>query len=481
MKLADMMPDEANIPAGAGELDILGMTSDSRQVEPGMLFAALAGSQVDGSRFVSGAVEAGAIALLAASDAELGNCSVPIVRASDPRRVLALAASRFYGRQPEIAVAVTGTSGKTSVAEFTRQVFAGLGYQAASMGTIGIVRPDGGVYGSLTTPDPVTLHGVLAGLADDGVTHLAFEASSHGLDQRRLDGVQLQAGAFTNLGRDHLDYHPTTEAYFAAKLRLFDTLLPDGAAAIVNVDDPQSGAVIASCQARGIKVLRVGQQSADLQLMSAEPDGFAQDIQFSFGGVTYQSKLGLMGSYQASNALVAAGFALSLGYEPSAVFAQLEQLQGVTGRLEVVGEIHGATVVIDYAHKPDALDAALTALRPFVTSRLISVFGCGGDRDPGKRSMMGKISQEKADLTIVTDDNPRSEAPEAIRAEILAAVPDAEEIGDRYAAIATAISRARPGDVILIAGKGHETGQIVGDDVLSFSDHEAVAAVLREY
>ncbi len=481
MKLADMMPDEAIVPSGAGELDVTGMTSDSRQVEQGMLFAALAGSQFDGTRFVSAAVEAGAAIVLADQSADLGSCPVPVVRAQDPRRVLALAAANFYGRQPEVAVAVTGTSGKTSVAEFTRQIFAGLEFQAASMGTIGIVKPDGGVYGSLTTPDPVTLHGVIAGLADDGVTHLAFEASSHGLDQRRLDGVKLRAGAFTNLGRDHLDYHPTTEHYLAAKLRLFDTLLPEGSAAIVNIDDAHSEAVLAAAKTCNLDILTVGSGQADLQLLSATPDGFAQDIEFSYRGTTYQSHLGLMGTYQASNVLVAAGFALSLGYEPASVFAQLEQLQGVTGRLEVVGEIHGATVVIDYAHKPDALDAALTALRPFVMNRLISVFGCGGDRDPGKRAIMGKISHDKADLTIITDDNPRSEEPEAIRAEILAAAPDAEEVGDRYAAIATAISQAQPGDVVLIAGKGHETGQIVGDDVLSFSDHEAVAAVLREY
>ena len=482
MKLADMMPAEAKIPVGAGDLDVVGMTSDSRHVEPGMLFAALAGYQFDGTRFVQAAVNSGAIAVLAAGDAALDDCAVPIVRADDPRRALALAAANFYGRQPDIAVAVTGTSGKTSVAEFTRQIFAGLGCQAASMGTIGIVKPDGGVYGSLTTPDPVTLHGVIAGLADDGVTHLAFEASSHGLDQRRLDGVRLCAGAFTNLGRDHLDYHPTVEHYLAAKLRLFDTLLPEGAAAVVNIDDKHSDAVMAACQAQKLEILTVGQQAlARLQLLSAVPDGFAQDIEFAFNGRAHQCKLNLMGTYQASNALVAAGLALSLGNEPDAVFEQLEQLRGVTGRLEVVGEVHGATIVIDYAHKPDALDAALTALRPFVTNRLVSVFGCGGDRDPGKRPIMGQISQEKADLTIITDDNPRTEAPEAIRAEILLTAKDATEIGDRYMAIATAISQAQPGDVILIAGKGHETGQIVGDEVLSFSDYEAVAAILREY
>ena len=421
----------------------------------GALFAALPGSRVDGEKFIPDALAAGAAAVLVGESANVGDIAVPVIRAADPRRALALMAARFYGRQPTTAVAVTGTSGKTSVAEFTRQIFAGLGHRAASLGTIGIVRPDGGVYGSLTTPDPVTLHGVIAGLADDNVTHLAFEASSHGLDQRRLDGVALAAGAFTNLGRDHLDYHPTVEHYLTSKLRLFDTLLPEGAGAVVNVDDANADRITEIAGRRNLRLLTVGAKAgANLQLVSSRPQGFGQAVVFQHDGREYMVELSLIGTYQASNALIASGMAIATGEAAEAVFETLNALQGVVGRLEVVGEIHGATIVIDYAHKPDALESALIALRPFVAGRLINVFGCGGDRDPGKRPLMGRISTERADVTIVTDDNPRSEDPEQVRRAILAAAPQATEIGDRYEAIVTAIAMARPGDVVLIAGKG---------------------------
>ncbi|MGI9426957.1 MAG: UDP-N-acetylmuramoyl-L-alanyl-D-glutamate--2,6-diaminopimelate ligase [Hyphomicrobiaceae bacterium] len=482
MNLADLMPSGATVTGDVDGIEIVAITADSRQAADGVLFAAMPGTRVDGAHFVPDALANGAAAVLAADSAVLDDCPVPVVRSSDPRRALALMAAKFYGRQPENAVAVTGTSGKTSVADFTRQIFGALGHQAASMGTIGIVRPDGGVYGSLTTPDPVTLHGVIAGLADDGVTHLAFEASSHGLDQRRLDGVVLKAAAFTNLGRDHLDYHPTVEHYLAAKRRLFDTLLPEGAAAVINSDDPHAQEFLEAARQRKQSVLTVGHaDGTSLQLLASEPSGFTQQIRFSHGGREHTATLNLIGTYQASNALMAAGLALACDEEPAAVFAALHELAGVSGRLEVVGEAHGATIVVDYAHKPDALSAALDALRPFAPGRLISVFGCGGDRDPGKRPIMGRISADKADLTIITDDNPRTEDPAAVRAAILGSAPGAEEIPDRFEAIASAISRARPGDVVLIAGKGHETGQIVGDKVLPFSDHEAVAAVLREF
>lgn len=482
MNLAEILPAEVASPGDVGDIDVTAITADSRLVGPGSLFAAMPGSVVDGAKFIGQAVEAGAVAILAAESAVIADCPVPVVRAPDPRRALALMAAAFYGRQPETAVAVTGTSGKTSVAEFTRQIYAQCGRQAASLGTIGIVRPDGGVYGSLTTPDPVTLHGVIAGLADDGVTHLAFEASSHGLDQRRLDGVRLAAAAFTNLGRDHLDYHPTVEHYLAAKLRLFDTLLPEGAAAIINADDRHAVAIAELATERRLRLYSVGAHpDATLCLISSVPDGFGQNITFAYGGAEFTVRLGLIGTYQASNALLAAALALSTGEAPERVFASLETLQGVMGRLEVVGEVHGATIVIDYAHKPDALESALAALRPFVSGRLINVFGCGGDRDPGKRPIMGRISAEKADVTIVTDDNPRTEDAEQIRSQILEAAPAAQEIPDRYEAIVTAIAMAREGDVVLIAGKGHETGQIVGTETLPFSDHEAVAAVRREF
>lgn len=487
MKLDAMLASLLEAPAAAGDIEITSVTADSRLVAPGSLFAALPGTHVDGATFIPAALAAGAAAILTHPAADVGAPDVPVLRTDDPRRMLALLAARFYGRQPATIVAVTGTSGKTSVADFTRQIFAALGHQSASIGTIGTIRPDGSIYGSLTTPDPVTLHLQLAELADDGVTHLAFEASSHGLDQRRLDGVELTAAAFTNLGRDHLDYHPTVEAYFAAKQRLFDVLLPGPdspsgpGTAVLHVDRPEALEVVDICRRRGLHMIRVGvDESAELRLLEQSPEAFGQRLAIAYGGARYEVELSLIGRYQGSNAAIAAGLALAAGEQPDAVFAAMRVLEGVRGRLEVVSNLRGATVVIDYAHKPDALDAALDALRPFATGRLISVFGCGGDRDRGKRPIMGAISCRKADLTIITDDNPRSESPAAIRAEILAAAPGALEIGDRYEAIAHAIMQLQPGDVLLIAGKGHETGQIIGDQTLPFSDHDAVQAVSME-
>jgi UDP-N-acetylmuramoyl-L-alanyl-D-glutamate--2,6-diaminopimelate ligase len=354
------------------------------------------------------------------------------------------------------------------------------------------VKPDGGVYGSLTTPDPVTLHRLLAGLAGEGVTHLAFEASSHGLDQRRLDGVRLRAGGFTNLGRDHLDYHATAEDYLDAKLRLFDTLLPADGVAVINMDDSHAGRVVERASSRGLRVLGISQLKNAEADAGARPDvrgglvfsirggdGFTQEATFVFDGQDYSARLDLIGAYQVSNVSVAAGLAIAAGEDPGAVFKTLGSMRGVKGRLEVVGRASGAPVVIDYAHKPDALDAALRALRPFVSGRLICVFGCGGDRDRGKRPLMGGIASALADVVIVTDDNPRTEDAVSIRREILAGANGAREIGDRQDAIAEAVGMARAGDVVLVAGKGHETGQIIGDKVMPFSDHEAVANALK--
>ena len=473
-----LVPEIVRPPAGLVDVDVTAITADSRAVAPGALFAALPGSRSDGAQFVPQAVAKGASAILASDGVDLGDVSVPILRASDVRRALALMAARLYSGQPETAVAVTGTSGKTSVVEFTRQIYAAAGRRAASVGTIGVVKPDGGVYGSLTTPDPVSLHRMLSELAAEGVTHLAFEASSHGLDQRRLDGVRLSAGAFLNLGRDHLDYHPTVEDYLAAKIRLFDTLLDTGKPAVINSDDPFSVKVIAAAQKRGHKVLTVGRTGTALRLEALAPDGFGQRLQVSDGASRYDVRLPLLGAYQASNALVAAGLAISTGEAAGPVFAALEHLKGVSGRLDVVGEANGGLVIVDYAHKPDALEAALKALRPFAKRHLVCVFGCGGDRDRGKRPIMGRIAVDLADRVIVTDDNPRSEQPEAIRAEILADAPGATEIGDRAAAIEAAIAGMQEGDVVLIAGKGHETGQIVGNTVIPFSDHDAARAAL---
>src|SRR5690606_2178191 len=351
----------------------------------------------------------GAVAILAAETAAIPDgLAVPVLRAAEPRRTLALMAARFHGAQPGTAVAVTGTSGKTSVAEFTRQLFAAAGRRAASLGTIGIVKPDGATYGSLTTPDPVTLHETLAALADEGVTHLAFEASSHGLDQYRLDGVNVAAAAFTNLGRDHLDYHPTTEAYLAAKMRLFETLLPLGAPAVVNVDGAGSDAVLQAARLRGQRIVSVGRNGGTLRLTGLEREGFAQRLTLAYNGRTFAARLPLIGAYQVENALVALGLALATGEAPDMVIPALETLKGVRGRLDIVGEKNGALAVVDYAHKPEALEAALVGLRPFATGRLICVFGCGGDRDRGKRPLMGRIAAENSDIVIVTDDNPRT-------------------------------------------------------------------------
>jgi UDP-N-acetylmuramoyl-L-alanyl-D-glutamate--2,6-diaminopimelate ligase len=404
---------------------------------------------------------------------------VVLIEVENPRAALARIAAKLAGKQPRCVVAVTGTSGKTSVADFTRQIFSDLGHKAASLGTIGIVKPDGAVYGSLTTPDPVTLHAALAGLADEGVTHLAFEASSHGLDQHRLDGVVLTAAAFTNLGRDHMDYHPTEEAYLNAKLRLFTELLQPGQPAVINVDGARSMDVVIAAKARGLRVLTVGACGETLKRTSLTRDGFQQRIGILSEGRSYDVRLPLVGAYQVENALVAAGLAIATGEKTEAVLAALSEFKGVPGRLEIIGERNGGLAVIDYAHKPEALAAALDACRPFATGRLISVFGCGGDRDKGKRRIMGRISVDKADITIVTDDNPRSENPSAIRGEILAGATGAREIGSRAEAIATAVRMMQPGDVVLVAGKGHETGQIIGDRVVPFSDHDEVRKALE--
>jgi UDP-N-acetylmuramoyl-L-alanyl-D-glutamate--2,6-diaminopimelate ligase len=343
-----------------------------------------------------------------------------------------------------------------------------------------VVAPSGAVYGSLTTPDPVSLHKTLDGLARDGVTHLAMEASSHGLDQRRLDGVRLTAGAFTNLSRDHLDYHPNLDAYFEAKLRLFDTLLHPGQTAVVDADSPVAARVVAACRQRGLNVLTTGEGGDGIVLRAAERDGLTTRLAIGHGGGDYSVVLPLLGRFQVANALVAAGLCIATGGEPAQVFAALGKLAGAPGRLELVGTWNGAPIFVDYAHKPDGLEKVLQVLRPLTQARLIVIFGAGGDRDPGKRPMMGEIAAANADVVIVTDDNPRSEDPAAIRAAILAAALGAIEIGDRGKAIAGAIAQLKPGDVLLIAGKGHETGQIVGDTVLPFSDRAAVRAALQD-
>ncbi len=444
-----------------------------------MLFAALPGTKSHGMAFAAEACKRGAAAILAGAHAEGGSLPIPLLRVAEPRQVLALLAARFYGAQPGTVAAVTGTNGKTSVASFLRQIWAAIGYEAASIGTIGVVTRRGETPLAHTTPDPVSLHEHLAALAAEGVTHLAIEASSHGLDQHRLDGVRISAGAFTNITRDHFDYHPTFEHYLDTKLRLFRELLQPGAAAVIDADSPGAGAAVAAAQSRGLRVLTAGERGDDITLKSVRREGFRQHLSVINGGREFFVDLPLAGAFQVSNALVAAGLALSLGASADSVFAVLPALQGAKGRLEYCGETgEGAPIFVDYAHTPDALIKALQALRPYVTGRLAVVFGCGGDRDKGKRPEMGRAAVSYADAVYVTDDNPRSEEPAVIRREILAAAPGAVEIADRPDAIAVAVGALKKGDVLLVAGKGHETGQIVGGTVIPFSDQEAVAAAL---
>ena len=475
----DILGNDAALEPAVAALEVTGVALDSRVVKPGDLFFALAGSKTDGARFIDAAVAAGAVAVVGDHVPAAGK--VPFVTVANPRRALALAAARFFPAQPATIAAVTGTSGKTSVAAFTRQIWERLGHASASIGTIGLVSPKRTVYGSLTTPDPIALHRQLDEIAREGVTHLAFEASSHGLDQYRLDGVRVSAGGFTNLSRDHMDYHPTVAHYLAAKLRLFRELVQPGGAAVISADHDCSAEAIDAAKSRGLRVMAVGRKGdggEGIRLVEAEIEGFAQKLTVEHRGKRYAIRLPLVGEFQIENALVSAGLAIGTGSDTANVFASLEHLEGAKGRLERVGERNGAPIFVDYAHKPDALAKALQALRPYARRRLVVVFGAGGDRDAGKRPIMGGIAADNADGVIITDDNPRSEKPEAIRAEILAAAKGAREIGDRAAAIRVAIEELQDGDALLIAGKGHETGQIVGGQVLPFSDHEAVAAAL---
>jgi UDP-N-acetylmuramoyl-L-alanyl-D-glutamate--2,6-diaminopimelate ligase len=417
--------------------------------------------------------------VLAGRKADVGSVSEPVIRADDPRRTLALMAARFHPLQPGQLVAVTGTSGKTSVASFARQIFETAGFEAASIGTLGVVSRPWTEYGSLTTPDPVALHHDLDRLAGEGVTAAALEASSHGLDQRRLDGLRIQAAAFTNLGRDHMDYHPTVEAYLDAKRRLFSAILPANGTAVVDLDDAHGASIAETATSRGQHLIRVGRNGSELRIASLTPKGFKLRMSVEAFGKPRDILLPLAGAFQASNALVAAGLAIGAGIDVDTALGALDDLVGAPGRLELAGrKANGAMIFIDYAHKPDALKSALQALRPMTAGRLIVVFGAGGDRDSGKRPLMGEAASAYADVVIVTDDNPRSENPAAIRKAILAAAPGAIEIGDRGEAIARAIAMLEPGDVLCVAGKGHETGQIVGKETIPFSDHAVVKQVL---
>jgi UDP-N-acetylmuramoyl-L-alanyl-D-glutamate--2,6-diaminopimelate ligase len=476
--LASLIGKDAALPLGADKLIVTGITADSRAVKPGFVFAALPGTKVDGVAYVAGAFAKGAIAAIVPRGTKADG---PIIETNNPRLLLAKMAARWSGEQPDTIVAVTGTNGKTSVAVFVRQIWETMGFRAASLGTIGVVGPNGAEYLQHTTPDPVQLHALAAKLKEDHVDHLAVEASSHGLSQYRLDGLRLTVAGFTNITRDHLDYHETFDAYFEAKLRLFTELLPAGSGAVINADSPHGEEVRMRSESVGLSTFTVGHAGTGIQLLEAKREGLEQHLRLKVSGVEHAVTLPLVGDFQTSNALVAAGLVIAAGGEVEMAIRALSSLKGATGRLDLVGRTaEGVPAFVDYAHTPDALENALTSLRPYASGKLIVVFGCGGDRDAGKRPMMGRIAAQHADVTIVTDDNPRGEDAALIRKAILAGAPNAIEIADRAAAISHAIGQAHAGDLVLVAGKGHEEGQIVGNTVIPFSDHAAVREALQK-
>lgn len=467
---------QAGLPLASGaDIQVTGFAIDNRKVAPGTVFGAFRGAMVNGEDFIPAAIAAGAVAVVARPEARVEGAVH--IASDNPRQAFARLAAGFFAPAPETIVAVTGTNGKTSCVEMTRQIWRMMGHRAASIGTLGVTTADESVSTGLTTPDIVTFLANLSGLAREGVTHLAYEASSHGLSQFRNEGPRVVAGGFTNLSRDHLDYHKDMDDYFAAKMRLFDEVVTDGGAGVVWMDDPWSARAAAHVRQRGLTLLGVGQQAdtAGIRLISRTPGQLGQRLEIEFGGQARRIELPLIGAYQAANALVSAGLVLATGGDPAQVFDALARLQPVRGRLERAAiTATGAPVYVDYAHTPDALEAAIAALRPHCAGRLIVVFGAGGDRDPGKRTPMGRIVAEQADLGIVTDDNPRGEDPAAIRAAVLAGGGNLREVGDRRAAIAAAIAEAGGQDIVLVAGKGHEQGQIVGAGencrVLPFDD-----------
>ncbi|SFP73504.1 UDP-N-acetylmuramoyl-L-alanyl-D-glutamate--2,6-diaminopimelate ligase [Sphingomonas rubra] len=463
------------LTGGTEEAAVTGFAIDHRKVAPGTIFGAFRGARVNGEDFIADAVRSGAVAVVARPEAMVDG-AVHIAD-DEPRAAFARLASRFFGPFPDTAVAVTGTNGKTSTVEMTRQLWRMAGHHAASIGTLGVTTADERVTTGLTTPDVVTFLSNVAGLAREGVTHLAFEASSHGLTQYRTEGLRVAAAAFTNLSRDHLDYHGDMAAYLTAKLRLFSEVLSDDGTAVVWADDQESARVIDLARARGNRLVTVGERGQTLRLVGRDPTLLGQGLVIEAEGASHNVQLPLIGAYQAANALVAAGLVIATGGEVAATLQALARLQPVRGRLERAAIARsGAPVYVDYAHTPDALEAAIAALKPHAAGRLIAVFGAGGDRDQGKREPMGLVAVQRADVVIVTDDNPRGEDPAAIRRDVLAGARGATEIGDRREAIAAAIAGAGPQDIVLIAGKGHEQGQIVGDLVLPFDD----VAVARE-
>ncbi len=464
-------------------LPITGLTADSRDVRPGYLFAALPGSQVDGVAFIPQALDKGAIAVLAppsVTEADLGGRAA-LIRDENPRRRFARLAARYFDRQPSVMVGVTGTNGKSSVVTFARQLWAHAGLKAASIGTLGIEGPGYEGGGGLTSPEPAALHAALAEMAGKGIDHAAIEVSSHGLDQHRVDGVRFQATAFTNLSRDHLDYHKTMEAYRAAKFRLFDELLPETGVAVLNAGSEEYPALADLCRGRGLSALSYGIRAGDIHCPKAETMGDGFELELSIHGERHKADLPLPGAFQVENILAALGLYVSTGGRAGIACENLSRLTGVRGRLQLAARTrHGARVYVDYAHTPGAMETVLKALRPHVSGRLCIVFGAGGDRDPGKRPMMGAVAKDFADFAIVTDDNPRTEEPAEIRRQVMAACPDAVDIGDRRLAIWEAMKQLKSGDVLVVAGKGHEPGQSIGGKVLPFDDVSEVEAALTD-
>lgn len=479
MKLGDLF--SSGVPSGAGSLEIAGLTADSRKVKPGYLFAALKGVAAHGRDFVAQAKANGAIAVLSRGDLGADPCVTHVV-ADNPRRAFALAASAFYPARPQTIVAVTGTNGKSSTVDFLRQIWTQAGKRAASLGTLGAIGPAGAMDLGHTTPDPVAIHATLQRLADDGVTHAAMEASSHGLEQHRMDGVAFSAAAFTNLTQDHLDYHHDMAAYREAKLKLW-TLVRAGGIAVVNSDAAEGETFERGARARGLDVLLCGWRAPRahaLKIVQIQPRPNTQTMTLLWEGREQTVELPLIGEFQALNAVCAATLALATGEAPAHVWAGLSVLKPVKGRMEHVGQsASGGHVFVDYAHTPDGLDVLLRAARPHAPGRVICVFGCGGDRDVDKRSKMGAIAARHADVVIVTDDNPRGEDPAAIRAQILQSAPGALEIGDRAQAVREAVSMLKAGDAVMIAGKGHETGQIIKGVTHPFSDQDVARRALE--
>ncbi len=490
MRLSNLIAPTDGAQLQGDDRDISGITADSRSVKSGFLFAAIPGTQNDGRKFIQDAITQGATAILAPTGTD--NTYIPptvsLVTVPDIRQSLSYIAARFYTRQPRFIAAVTGTSGKTSTVQFTRDLWERNGHHAASLGTLGLITPAEKLYGSLTTPDAITLHQTLDKISGQNISHLAMEASSHGLALHRLDHVHVQIAAFTNFSRDHLDFHTSMDDYFTTKLRLFREILPSGNAAILNADIPEFQELHNQCQQRGHKIISYGKRGHDIQLLDFKPQACGQVMKFTALGKNYEVILPVIGSFQVWNSLCALGMVIGSGDDPDKSIAAMEKLDSVPGRLQLIGSTNkGATVFVDYAHKPDALENVLTGLRPHVAAhpgaKLYVVFGCGGNRDTGKRPLMGGIAQRLADVVVVTDDNPRREAPATIRKEILAgcvAGPNLHEIGDRALAIQTSIEQLRAGDVLVIAGKGHENGQIIGDQTLPFDDGDVALQALKK-